>query len=178
VSGPAIARLANEAIAAGRPTSLAPTTAADTAAAATATTPAATAAAPNSGTSSPARSAIDVYRAAATGDPLAVEIAEGVGARLAWAVHLLVMAYDVERVVLGGGVSHAGEAFERPIQRELDRMREASALSREQLVPGIVDLLPPDANAGAWGAVTIAATANARVTSGHGWEEVGHVREP
>jgi glucokinase len=149
VSGRAIARLANEAVDAGRPTVLA---------------------------ADPARSAVDVYRAAATGDPLAVEIAEGVGARLAWAVHLLVMTYDVERVVLGGGVSHAGDAFERPIQRELDRMRESSALANEQLVPGIVDLLPPDANAGAWGAVTIAATAHARIGSGHGWE-VGHVRE-
>jgi predicted NBD/HSP70 family sugar kinase len=86
------------------------------------------------------------------------------------------MTYDVERVVLGGGVSHAGDAFERPIQRELDRMRESSALANEQLVPGIVDLLPPNANAGAWGAVTIAATAHARIGSGHGWE-VGHVRE-
>ena len=79
--------------------------------------------------------AIDVYRAAASGDPLATEIADAVGRRLAWAVHLLVMAYDVERVVLGGGVSHAGETFVLPIQRELDRMRAASALAREQLTP-------------------------------------------
>jgi predicted NBD/HSP70 family sugar kinase len=131
----------------------------------------------NPGSASPPLTAVDVYRAAATGDPLAVEIAEGVGARLAWAVHLLVMAYDVERVVLGGGVSHAGYVFVRPIERELHRLRESSALAREQLVPGIVDLLPPDANAGAWGAVTIAALADARIGSGHGWEEVGHVRE-
>ena len=75
--------------------------------------------------------AIDVYRAAASGDPLATEIADAVGRRLAWAVHLLVMTYDVERVVLGGGVSHAGETFMLPIQRELDRMRAASALARE-----------------------------------------------
>ena len=64
------------------------------------------------------------------------EIADAVGRRVAWAVHLLVMTYDVERVVLGGGVSHAGETFARPIQRELDRMRAASALAREQLSPG------------------------------------------
>ena len=121
--------------------------------------------------------AIDVYRAAASGDPLATEIADAVGRRLAWAVHLLVMTYDVERVVLGGGVSHAGETFVLPIQRELDRMRAASALAREQLTPDIVELLPPGADAGAWGAVVIAATAHAGIGAGHGWEEVGHVRD-
>jgi glucokinase len=153
VSGSAIARLAREAIEAGRPSAIA------------------------SGSPSAAPSAIDVYLAAATGDPLAIEITDSVGARLAWAVHLLVMAYDVERVVLGGGVSHAGETFVRPIQWELDRMRETSALAREQLSSEIVELLPPGADAGAWGAVTVAAAAQARIGSGHGWEEVGHVRE-
>ena len=102
--------------------------------------------------------------------------ASDVGRRLAWAVHLLVMAYDVERVVLGGGVSHAGETFALPIGRELDRMRAASTLAREQLVPGIAELLPPGADAGAWGAVTIAA-AHVRIGTGQGWEEVGHVRD-
>ena len=149
VSGSAIARLAREAIETGRPTTM---------------------------TLAAAPTAIEVYRAAASGDPLATEIADAVGRRLAWAIHLLVMTYDVERVVLGGGVSHAGETFERPIQRELDRMRDASALAREQLSPEIVELLPPGADAGAWGAVVIAA-AHAGVGAGRGWEEVGHVRE-
>jgi predicted NBD/HSP70 family sugar kinase len=87
------------------------------------------------------------------------------------------MTYDVERVVLGGGVSHAGVAFALPIQRELDRMRATSALAKEQLVPGILDLLPTGADAGAWGAVVIAAAAHARTETGTGWEEVGHVRD-
>jgi glucokinase len=154
VSGSAIARLAREAIEAGRPTAL-------TSASATPDAP----------------TAVDVYLAATRGDPLATEIADAVGRRLAWAVHLLVMTYDVERVVLGGGVSHAGEAFVQPIRRELERMREASALAREQLIPGIEELLPPGADAGAWGAVTIAAAQHAGIGAGHGWEEVGHVRE-
>jgi predicted NBD/HSP70 family sugar kinase len=87
------------------------------------------------------------------------------------------MTYDVERVVLGGGVSHAGETFVQPIRWELERMRGASALAREQLIPGIEELLPPGADAGAWGAVTIAAAMHAGIGAGHGWEEVGHVRE-
>ncbi len=156
VAGWGIARLARDAIATGRPTAM--------------TEP--------GGMATPGvPSAVDVYRAAASGDPLATEIADAVGRRLAWAIHLLVMAYDVERVVLGGGVSHAGETFERPIQRELDRLRAGSALAREQLVEGIVELLPPGADAGAWGAVIIAAAAHPGIGVGHGWEEVGHVRE-
>ncbi|HEV7605674.1 MAG TPA: ROK family protein, partial [Candidatus Limnocylindrales bacterium] len=157
VSGSAIARLAREGIEAGRPTSMTDPRPIDTTAPPT---------------------AVDVYRAAASGDGLATEIADAVGRRLAWAVHLLVMAYDVERVVLGGGVSHAGETFVLPIRRELDRMRAASALAREQLVPGIVELLPVGADAGAWGAVIIAGAAHAGIGTGEGWEEVGHVRDP
>ena len=129
VSGPAIARRATEAIAAGRASSL----------------------------SASGLTAQDVYRAATDGDALACELVEDVGRRLAWAIHLLVMAYDVDRVVLGGGVSHAGATFVGPIHMELDRLRASSALAREQLAPGIVELLPAGADAGAWGAVTIAA---------------------
>jgi len=151
VAGSGIARQARDAIAAGRVTTL---------------------------TNTPTPTAEDVYGAAATGDALATEIAAAVGRRLAWAIHLLVMAYDVERVVLGGGVSHAGETFMRPIRLELDRMRAASALAREQLSDGIVELLPPGADAGAWGAVIIAGAAHAATATGQGWEEVGHVRDP
>jgi glucokinase len=146
VSGSGIARQAREAIAAGRATSLTNVSATPT--------------------------AIDVYHDAADGDPLANEIADAVGARLAWAVHLLVMTYDIERVVLGGGVSHAGDSFARPIQRELDRLRETSTLAREQLAPGIVEVLPPGADAGASGGVTIA-VAYAGSPASQAWREVG-----
>ena len=188
VSGSAIARLAHEGIEAGRPTSMTDLSELDATAQPTLVrrrttspnhlavgdgAPAAQAAAP-----APHPTAIDVYRAAASGDGLATEIADAVGRRLAWAIHLLVMAYDVERVVLGGGVSHAGETFVLPIRRELDRMRATSALAREQLVPGIVELLPVGADAGAWGAVIIAGAAHAGIGTGEGWEEVGHVRDP
>jgi glucokinase len=131
VSGPAIARRAREAIAAGRSSSL-------------------------STLDPDALDARDVYRAATEGDALACELVEDVGRRLAWAIHLLVMAYDVDRVVLGGGVSHAGDTFVQPIYTELERLRADSPLAREQLPPGVVELLPAGADAGAWGAVSIA----------------------
>jgi glucokinase len=100
--------------------------------------------------------AIHVYAAANAGDALAKRIVEDVGRRLAWAIHLLVMAYDVDRVVLGGGVSHAGETFMAPIQRELDRLRAASPTAGQLLPPGVVEPLPVGADAGVLGAVAIA----------------------
>lgn len=101
-------------------------------------------------------SAVDVYEAATAGDPLATDLVEDVGRQLAWAIHLLVMAYDVDRVVLGGGVSHAGETFMAPIRRELDRLRGASAIAGELLPRGVVEPLPVGADAGVLGAVAIA----------------------
>jgi glucokinase len=109
--------------------------------------------------------AIDVYDAASAGDPLASGLVEDVGRQLAWAIHLLVMAYDVDRVVLGGGVSHAGETFMAPIQRELDRLRAASPIAGELLPRGVVEPLPVGADAGVLGAVAIAQQA----LQGDGW---------
>jgi glucokinase len=97
-----------------------------------------------------------VYAAAASGDPDAADAIDQAGRAVAWGIHLLALAYDVERIVIGGGVSHAGEAFMAPIRRELDRFRAASPLAAEVLRPDLVQLLPAGADAGAWGAVTIA----------------------
>ena len=105
-----------------------------------------------------APSAKAVYDAAASGDPAATELIDDVGRRLAWAIHTLVMTYDVQRVVVGGGVSHAGTPFEVPLRRELARLRAASDLAGELLPADIVDVLPPEAEAGAWGAVAVART--------------------
>ena len=132
-AGPAVARQAAEAIAAGRPSSLA----------------------------LDGLTASAVYKAAAAGDPVASDVAATTGAHLARAIHELVMAYDVEVVVLGGGVAGAGRAFLDPILVALDSMREASLLAREVLRPDVVHLLPADADAGAWGAVVLARTAAA-----------------
>ena len=132
-AGPAVARRAAEALAAGRTSSLAPDD----------------------------LTASAVYRAAAAGDQLAAEIVATTGAHLARAIHELVMAYDVEVVVLGGGVAGAGRSFLDPILVALDAMRAASRLAREVLRPDVVHLLPADADAGAWGAVALARTAAA-----------------
>ncbi len=116
----------------------------------------------------------DVYQAAQAGDLVASELVDDVGRRLAWAIHTLVMAYDVERIVVGGGVSHAGAAFERPLRRELERLRAASDLAGELLPADIAHVLPPEAEPGAWGAVAVARAALAASVTAEGSEVVSH----
>lgn len=117
-----------------------------------------------------------VFAAATAGDPVAAEVVESAGRAIAWGIHLLALAYDVERIVIGGGVSHAGEPFMAPIRRQLDRYREASPLAAEILLPDLVQLLPAGADAGAWGAVTVARESldARRATAVADRTEVGH----
>jgi glucokinase len=110
----------------------------------------------------PAPTARAVYEAAAAGDPLALRITTEAGAHVARAVHELVMTYDLRRVFLGGGVTHAGATFLAPVLATLDELRGASPLAREVLPPDIVTPLPPDADPAAWGAVVLAQTAAGR----------------
>ena len=110
-------------------------------------------------------SAVDVYREAAAGDAVARRIVETAGRYVARAVHELVMTYDVRRVVLGGGVTHAGPPFLDPVTRALDELRATSELAREALPEDVVHLLPPDADAGGWGGVILARSAAGRVAA-------------
>lgn len=163
VSGPSIARRAADALKAEA------TRAADALATEATTTPTDRPRRSSLATIPPDRlTAVDVYEAATAGDPLATDLVEDVGRQLAWAIHLLVMAYDVDRVVLGGGVSHAGETFMAPIRRELDRLRAASPIAGELLPVGVVEPLPVGADAGVLGAVAIAQQALQRDGRGDG----------
>jgi hypothetical protein len=78
------------------------------------------------------------------------------------------MTYDVRRVVLGGGVAGAGETFLRPVLGALDELRSRSELAREALPSDVVHLLPPDADAGGWGAVILARSAATAVAARNG----------
>jgi glucokinase len=141
-SGPAVARLAVDAIRAGGRSTL---------------------------ESRPAITAVDVYAAAAAGDDLAAGIVATAGEALARAIHGLVMTYDVERVVVGGGVAGAGRPFLMSIETALDTSRASSELAREMLEPGIVELLPDGSDTGAWGAITVARSVDGFVEGQRRW---------
>ncbi len=97
-----------------------------------------------------------VYAAATQGQPQATAVIQHVSEALARAVYLLVNLYDVEKVVLGGGVTGAGPAFVDPIFAALDHMRAQSALVRSALPPGMLVALPPGHDAATWGAIKLA----------------------
>ena len=105
------------------------------------------------------RSAAEVYAAAAGGNAGALAVVDRAGASLARAIHALVMTYDVERIVLGGGVSRAGDAFLDPVLRELDAMRAASELAADMLPAGVVAVSPDGGDVGTWGGISIARAA-------------------
>jgi glucokinase len=141
-SGPAIARLADDAMRSGRQSTLA---------------------------TCPTITAIDVHAAAAAGDALAAEIVADAGRALARAIHGLVMTYDVERVIVGGGVAGAGRPFLASIETALDATRASSELAAEMLEPGIVELLPDGSDTGAWGAITVARSIDGSVDGQRRW---------
>lgn len=98
-----------------------------------------------------------VYAAAQAGDAVAQDLTLDVARHLAQAIQHLALAYDIECVVLGGGSARAGAAFFEPLFAEIAWLRAQSPLARLALQPEMIHLLPPDYEAGAWGAVTLAA---------------------
>jgi len=97
----------------------------------------------------------EVYSLAASGQPAARAVVERAAGYLARAVYLLAMTYDVERVVLGGGVTRGGAAFEQPLRHALAALRADSALAASMLPDDKIIVLPADLNAGVMGAVRL-----------------------
>lgn len=104
----------------------------------------------------PPLTAEDVYTAVRNGDPDAQQIVQRVSHYLGRAIQALIMSYDVEKVVLGGGVAQAGAAFLDPILEALAQLRSQSNLANTMLGAEKLRLLPVDYNAGSWGAVYLA----------------------
>lgn len=100
----------------------------------------------------------EVYALADAGQPAARAIVERAAGFLARAVYLLVMTYDVERVVLGGGVTRAGAPFERPLRHALAALRADSSLAASMLADEKIVVAPANFNAGVVGAVYLAET--------------------
>lgn len=101
-------------------------------------------------------SAQAIYQAAQENDTIALQVVQKNSAYLTRAIQLLIMTYDVEKVVLGGGVSHDGDGFLKPILAELARLRAQSELAKIMLPDSKIALMPKTYNAGLWGAITLA----------------------
>ena len=97
-----------------------------------------------------------VYDAAQAGDAVAVALTNRVGQYLGRALQAVVMSYDVERIVLGGGVTRSGQAFLQPILAAWQQLRQSSPLAEAMLNPDMLILADPNRNMGAWGAAALA----------------------
>jgi glucokinase len=98
----------------------------------------------------------EIYALAAGGHPAARHVVERAAGYLSRAVYLLLMTYDVEMVVLGGGVTRAGETFEQSLRRAMMNLRADSLLTTTMMPEEKVVIIPTDFNAGVIGAVFLA----------------------
>lgn len=98
----------------------------------------------------------EVYELALSGNGPATAVIERVSRLVALAIQWVVLAYDVEAVVLGGGVTASRRAFLDPILDQLAHLRSRSTLNAVMLTANKVKLLPPGFNAGLWGGVHVA----------------------
>ncbi|MBN2549472.1 MAG: ROK family protein [Anaerolineales bacterium] len=97
-----------------------------------------------------------VFQAAEAGDAIAQAILQEVGRYLGQALQQMVMAYDVEHIVLGGGVASAGASLLDYVLTDIKHQREASSLAKEMLQPEMFHMQPQNYEAGLWGAVVLA----------------------
>ncbi len=99
--------------------------------------------------------AADVFAAAETGDGLAARLVDAAAAAIARIVHELVLAYDVELVVIGGGISRAGAPLLERVRSGLARIAAPSAFASELLAETEVRLAGPDHDIGTRGAIAL-----------------------
>ncbi|MCP3975257.1 MAG: ROK family protein [bacterium] len=97
-----------------------------------------------------------LFAAADAGDRLAAQVSAKLTHHLAWAVHLVTMTYDVDVIVLGGGVVAGNEAVEARVREELARLRATSVVAHSVLSEDRLTTLPEDFHPGVEGAVALA----------------------
>lgn len=102
------------------------------------------------------------------GDERARLVMKRVMRHLARAVQVLILTYDVEKVVLGGGVTNAGSAFRDLLLAEIGELKQHSDLVRLMLPDSKIEVLPPDFNAGAHGAIRMAQAGAVALKNGAG----------
>ncbi|MDQ4214709.1 ROK family protein [Microbacterium sp. ASV81] len=99
----------------------------------------------------------DVFDLAEKGDPLAVELREGIAFGAAAAVRSLVLSADVETVVLGGGVTALGDRLLDDLRDRLRRDAAESPFLASLRVEERIELLPAGSPAASLGAALVGA---------------------
>jgi glucokinase len=98
-----------------------------------------------------------VLAAVGDGDPAARRVLDRLADHVAIAVKVLVLTVDVETVVLGGGLSSAGERLRSAVAGSLDRDSATSAFLASLRLSSRVGIVPDVDSVGALGAALIGA---------------------
>ncbi|MFV2144365.1 ROK family protein [Isoptericola sp. G70] len=98
---------------------------------------------------------VELFEAAAAGDPDAVAARSTYARAVAAAVRMLVLTVDVQHVVLGGGVSQLGQPLLDAVRDALTDESAASGFLRSLDLPGRVRLAPGRVAVGAVGAAVV-----------------------
>lgn len=101
------------------------------------------------------RPASALFAAAAGGDPVAAEVRRQLVEHIAAAVRLLVLTVDVDRVVIGGGLSSLGGALLDDVRAVLAGWAAASPFLAAIELPHRVEIVPDDFPAAAVGAALV-----------------------
>lgn len=99
----------------------------------------------------------DIFDLAEAGDPLAVELREGIAFGAASAVRSLVLSADVESVVIGGGITALGDRLLSDLLERLRRENAASPFLASLRLDERIELLPAGSPAAALGAALVGA---------------------
>ncbi len=111
---------------------------------------------------------LDILDAADAGDPLALELRADLFHGGAAAVRALVLSADVERVVIGGGLSALGDRLASGIRDALRTGAQASPFMRSLQLDERIEMLPVGSPAAAVGAAVVGATTTSKETVPHG----------
>jgi predicted NBD/HSP70 family sugar kinase len=97
----------------------------------------------------------DVFDAADAGDPEARSLRDGLARGVAAGIRVLVLTADVDRVVLGGGVTALGDRLRADVDAELAASAAASPFMRSLRLEQRVELVPVGSPVAALGAALI-----------------------
>lgn len=96
-----------------------------------------------------------VFLAAEQGDLLANETLDTVGSYIALVLQFMILAYDPQLIVLGGGVPMTGSLFFEPVLRRLYKRAAESWVFARALKPGLIQLTSLGENIGILGAAAL-----------------------
>ncbi|WP_341956760.1 ROK family protein [Microbacterium sp. LWH13-1.2] len=110
----------------------------------------------------------DILDAADAGDELATDLRADLFHGAAAAVRALVLSADVERVIIGGGLTSLGDRLYAGVRTALQAGAEASAFMRSLHLDERIELLPAGSPAAALGAALVGSSTPTKETVSHG----------